>query len=460
MERHEIIQSYIEIFGNTMHEVESLEEFYHRSLLTYKDYYNKSIDEYKVGLTICNLFDSVLDKDNIEEKNKRIDEILNEKINENLILQDICTIEKYTENKNVLRYSMLDRYFSNIYYSPIAAKLKLQSAGKYKKILVESVISHIIVVFENFLGNILRILIKKEPLKYLANQQIMISEVIQKGEESISEKIEQTVDSYLRCSIDQLSEIEKKEKIEIDRYEKISTSFSEVYYRRNAYIHTDGKVNKDYLNKVDNIYKKNIQIGNELVCDKDYLDNSICLLSKIIFSIVFELLKNTNVNAIEMSYITNYYFVRLLNEHYPICKFVYQSLSQYKPIEFADKMNFRINYLNACKQLGETEFVNKKLKELDISAMEDKYKIAKYCLANETEKIYSLLKSTYPHSFNALEIREWPIFINFRETKEYQQFRNEHLEDFLVNEMEADDNTKQPKDESSINLEDLIEKPE
>lgn len=355
---------------------------------------------------------------------------------------------------------MLDRYFSNIYYSPIAAKLKLQSAGKYKKILVESVISHIIVVFENFLGNILRILIKKEPLKYLANQQIMISEVIQKGEESISEKIEQTVDSYLRCSIDQLSEIEKKEKIEIDRYEKISTSFSEVYYRRNAYIHTDGKVNKDYLNKVDNIYKKNIQIGNELVCDKDYLDNSICLLSKIIFSIVFELLKNTNVNAIEMSYITNYYFVRLLNEHYPICKFVYQSLSQYKPIEFADKMNFRINYLNACKQLGETEFVNKKLKELDISAMEDKYKIAKYCLANETEKIYSLLKSTYPHSFNALEIREWPIFINFRETKEYQQFRNEHLEDFLVNEMEADDNTKQPKDESSINLEDLIEKPE
>ena len=65
-------------------------------------------------------------------------------------------------------------------------------------------------------------------------------------------------------------------------------------------------------------------------------------------------------------------------------------------------MNFKINHLNACKQLGEIEFINRELKKLDVSAMHERYIIAKYCLANETEKIYDLLNRTYPNSFDAL----------------------------------------------------------
>lgn len=434
-----------------MHEVESLEVFFHRSLNSFNDYYSNVLNDFQVGLTICNLFDSVLEKESVEEKNKRIAEILEEKINEELKLKDICTIVNFTDNNNVLRYSMIDKYFSNITYSPTAAKLKLDRAGMYNKILVESVISHIIVIFENFIGDVVRILIKKDPLKYLGNQQIMVSDVIQKGDVAITEKIEQTVDSCLRCSIDLLSEISKKETIDIDRHEKITVPFTEVYYRRNAYIHTDGHANKDYLLKVDKKYTKNIQIGDELLCDRDYLDDSICILMKIIFSIIFELLRKEKAQAKELKYITDYYFIRLLNQNYNLTKYIYKVLSQYNELEFSDKMNYKINYLNSCKQLGETDFVKGELKKLDVSAMQDKYKIAKLCLANATKEIYSSLVNTYPNSFNALEIRDWPIFINFRESDEYKQFRNEHLDDFLVGEIIADETVIQPKNESSIN---------
>ena len=51
-----------------------------------------------------------------------------------------------------------------------------------------------------------------------------------------------------------------------------------------------------------------------------------------------------------------------------------------------------------------------------------------------------MLRKTYPKSFTALEIKEWPIFINFRDSKEYTVFCSEHTEDFSSEEIFTDDN--------------------
>ena len=60
-----------------------------------------------------------------------------------------------------------------------------------------------------------------------------------------------------------------------------------------------------------------------------------------------------------------------------------------------------------------------------------------------------LLLATYPESFKAEEIREWPIFKIFRETDYYKKFLEIHKDDFKTFSFE-DDN---PKDSNQENTE-------
>lgn len=93
---------------------------------------------------------------------------------------------------------------------------------------------------------------------------------------------------------------------------------------------------------------------------------------------------------------------------------------------------YRMNYINAAKQLNEKDLVKRELEKLDISIATDNFKIGKYCLDDNHEQVYKMLQETYPKSFDAVAIREWPIFINFRETEFYNMFVSEHKEDFEI----------------------------
>ena len=70
------------------------------------------------------------------------------------------------------------------------------------------------------------------------------------------------------------------------------------------------------------------------------------------------------------------------------------------------------------------------LSKFDVSIATDEYKIAEECLLGNDENVYKLLTATYPNSFDAAIIREWPIFIKFRESEYYSRFVEEHSEDF------------------------------
>ena len=41
-----------------------------------------------------------------------------------------------------------------------------------------------------------------------------------------------------------------------------------------------------------------------------------------------------------------------------------------------------------------------------------------------------------------VSIRDWPIFIDFRKTKEYERFLQEHTEDFKVQELEVENQNR------------------
>lgn len=90
---------------------------------------------------------------------------------------------------------------------------------------------------------------------------------------------------------------------------------------------------------------------------------------------------------------------------------------------------FRINYINAMKQQGKDALVKKEIQALDVSIATEDYKIAKLCLEGRDAEVYEALNKDYPKPYPAEIVRDWPLFINFRETEFYTRFAQEHAED-------------------------------
>ena len=431
----EIINS----FQSAMRDVESLNEFFYRSNKTLVDYQLYNEKSCLQGKKIADLFDQIVEYDGYKERNKKIEEIKSIELEPGIKVSDVCNIVPCSKENDTLRYSIKKEYRNKLCYSPTEAKKKYDHINKYEYILKESILSHIIVSFENYLSQIYRLLLETTPLLYFENQTILLADVFKENFlEAITDKFESEIDNKMRNSLDALSLICAKENIDINRYEKIVESFTEIYYRRNAYVHTQGKANKDYMKKVSSSFLKNISDNDFLVCDDIYIENSIITLCKLLFSIAYELLVKFNATVENIEAISMIFFEKLKQKQYILCKYAYYSLSQNKSVPFLNRTMYRMNYINAAKQLDEKDLVKKELEKLDISIATDNFKIGKHCLEDNYEQVYKMLKETYPNTFDAIAIREWPIFINFRETELYEKFASEHADDFEMQCLELE----------------------
>lgn len=432
-------------FNNAIQEIESLNDYYQRSNKTLISYRLEIDKKRSIGKKVADILDGLFNIVGAEERNKKIEDIKNIILENDIKFCDVFEILPFEkENQTFISFSVNQEFIEYDKYDPKKAKEKYEHINRYSYIFYESILSHIIVSFETFLASIYRILLLSNPQKYFENQTIPLAVLFsQDVSETINEKIESEVNSKMYDSLSAIKYIAEKEKIPLDGYKTLSESFKELYYRRNAFIHTKGKVNKDYLSKVDKNLTKNLKIDDDLVCDSIYLENAICMLNQIVFSITFEILKIQKATDNAITVVSNYYFEKLCEGEYKLCKYVFLCLSNYSQLPFIDRLVYRINFIIAAKQLKEIGLVKHELDELDVTAAESRFKIAKECLRENYENAYKMLNETYPQSFRAIDIKEWPIFIDFRETEYYKLFVDAHKSDFAIqiiddNESEID----------------------
>jgi len=418
---------FLDLYIYTNSELDTLREYYK---CTYNNLAKNRLDvenKYKVGILIESYFDRIISDDN--EINQEIyDKLKNDSVCDNIKFCDVITNITLDENKKVF-FRVSDKFKSNEEFNPNIASKKCSEAKEYESILFRSVISDIIITFESLLSKIYKTLILNNPFPYLKDEKIPLANFFLKDAASkISEKITFFVENKMYNSLEVLAEIFETEKIDIDK--DILKSFKEIYFRRNIVIHNDAKVNKKYLDSIDPQFRKNLKIGQKIITDQYYIENALNCIYILFFYLLFGLLKKYDNKDIYLEKLTDIIFKKLQEKEYAITKLIYKKLSTDKLFTFAEKMTFRINYLNSIKQLGETEVLNNELKTLDLSIATDNFKIAQLCLEDNNSEIYNQLITTYPTSFTADEIKEWPLFINFRESQEYIKFCSEHSDDF------------------------------
>lgn len=408
-------------------ELEALRTYYIQtrdSIIKSEIEYNK---KYKISHEIAELFDQLYEKAP-EEREAYLEEISNTVLSNNLPLNSFVTIS-LSEDREKIQYTIIHGQ-TKTDYDPRKARTKKKYLNNQKHIFTRSILSNIIVSFEQYLSHYYETLMLTQPKAYLEDKKIRAVDIIELDFGDILQGlIRKEVESNMFDSLKLLDKVKEKSGIEIDRYLKIREEFEEVYYRRNAYIHTNCCVNAMYLEKVAERYKKGKSIDDELICDDIYLDNAIVVGYKIVSALHYELLKCIGADQDEYdNSLAALGFSAMQEENYSLSEYIYGILRRHKEMEYRNKAIYEVNYLNSLKLQGKS--IDDLLAKFDVSIATDDFKIAKECLLGNNEKVYKMLTASYPNSFDAITIREWPIFIKFRESEYYTKFVEEHSEDF------------------------------
>lgn len=440
VKKHTFKESVLKLYNLANSQLELLKEYYELSVEKIKEQQSLIEKEYRVGQKIGRLIDKIVDKRTFKINNKNLTECNKMILFEDVKFCDIVTnITSDKENKKIY-FSINEKYKNNDKINPNIASKKIFDISQYEQILSRSILSDLIATFESILSKLFEILIYENPSKYLENETIPLTNLLVEGlAKEIGNRIDALVEKKTFDSLKLLKNIKTNEEFEIDS--AILFVFEEVYYRRNIAIHNDFIVNKKYLNNVDAKLKKGIKDGDKLVCDRNYFEKAFNVVIKLFFYIFYGILQKYSDNINYVHEIGSFAFKKLQEKNYEVAETIYKTISTNKKLEFIDKMMYKINYLNAIKQLGEITKLNKELATLDVSIATDNFKIAKLCLENNHSETYKQLTKTYPKSFSAIAIKEWPLFINFRESDEYRLFCKEHANDFL-NEEFIDDSQK------------------
>lgn len=411
--------------------VKAFEEFFINSIKGYLEKNEKFKKEYEIGFEIDNKLSSHV-SDNVEIEQEKI---------ENLQLSNKRKIKDYLDisisDKEGIRYSIVDKEIQNKeYVDPMIARFHKIKYSEYDKCMKNAALNSLIVLFEDFLSDIYRLLVMNSPEKYFESKQINLLAVIKAKDinDVINSQIDIEVENKMFDATKTLKAVCSIEGIEINKNDSLILDYEELNARRNVFIHNRGIVNDKYLAVINN--KQSIKKGDFLNTKLGYFINAINLIYKIELSLVFELcVKYADVKDAfnwddEFSSIV--FDDLLCCEKYDVCKHIYKTMSQCKNFDFENRTMYRINYINSCKQLNESEEVEKELSNLDLSIAKKEFEIAKLCLQDKNKEVYDKIKEDYPKPYDAETIRDWPIFIDFRKSKYYLKLQEEYKSDFGI----------------------------
>lgn len=413
-------------FDNATVDLEALYSYFIETRDMINSKKTKFLKERNIPCTLCAFLDEVYSFNSKEECENQIHKIYEKEI-DGIKVNDIIDIS-WIDDENLIKYSLKEGFQSEE-YDPSSARRKLKAITNQENIFARSILSNVIIVFEQYFSSQYETLVVSQPHKYFEDKKIPVSQLLKEElPQILINVINQEVEANMFDSLKTLDRIKEKSQVDADRYIPIRCEFEEIYYRRNAYVHTEGKVNKTYLEKVDKKYTKDLSEGQRLICDDVYLENAIFTAYKIIASLHFELLKCIGAEQDQFDSLGDFGFEALQKERYGVAEYIYGILRREYSFEFRCKAVYEVNYINALKLQGKD--VSELIKKFDVSIATSEFRIAKECLLDNHENVYNQLCETYPESFNADMIKEWPLFIRFRQSEYYKKFMSEHADEF------------------------------
>lgn len=359
-------------------------------------------------------------------------------------IESYIEIDSIAEDKTFVKFHYIDLEKlknRNIELNPEKAKREFLKCFDMPVLLEQSIIIMLVIRFEEIISHLFDYLINKYQNAYLPEKRIKYSVIMETGIENITKLfVKQEVESIMRENIScWLKLIADKHTIDFNILDDYLDEYYELYYRRNIIVHNNGIVNDDYIKGVKEGFRRGLKLGDKAVLTAEYLENAISLSSIIIYGIFISLLKIMDNGKDFIGVLFTLGFEHMLDSEWEIGKFIFRYLSRYKDQTSIEKTQSLINYWICIKNRDGLDNIYRDVENADFTAMQNEFKIAKLMVLDNFDEANELIERSFP-IFNASSFETWPLFIQYRQSPQYDILRESHKDFFKLKQVDSSDN--------------------
>lgn len=241
--------------------------------------------------------------------------------------------------------------------------------------------------------------------------------------------IDSKIEGLLRSSFSEWIETLKTElKLSLGYLDDFDDELIEIYQRRNLLVHNGGIVNSIYLSKVSQSLIENVETGNKLTVDENYLDNAIGKIHVLFSLIACELWKKQLPEDDERSdYLMSLNYQYLKRKNWNIAKLPNLFLSGDAKQPTIPKTYAKLNCWLCEKRSNDNKELRKELEKVDFSDKTIIIQLALASLKDDEDSFFMLLpKAVNSDELDPESLFDFPIFEEMRSNKKFEDFQIEN----------------------------------
>jgi len=240
--------------------------------------------------------------------------------------------------------------------------------------------------------------------------------------------IDSRVEQLMRGSFeDWLTFLRDKTHITLEYLEEDREVVSEVFKRRNLFVHNGGIVNGTYIGAVSTRFTSGLKPGDRLRLDLDYLISAVDLLGLHFVLIAAELWRKWDKSAEErpgtLAAIT---YEHMKAERWVLAEKLSQFAMNDAKTSESSRLMGQINYWLSLKMQGRYQEIRAAVADSDFSAKAMRFQLARHAITEDYDRFFSMLPDALQRGeVTVHDLREWPLLKGVREQARFKPFVGE-----------------------------------
>lgn len=310
----------------------------------------------------------------------------------------------------------------------VGAILKTNNSVQH---LHRSSLISLVSLVESFLSQLLHVFFQKHPSALNAKDKQFTFEELSNFsnlEDARAYLVSWKIENLLRGSYeDWIDYFKTNMKLELAVTTKHHEHLVENFQRRNLFVHNDGVVNKIYLSKIPKSLSKPEMLNKKLGVSKPYLFSAIDRFESSFLQLAFELWTKCEKNSEKRpGIIVRSTYDALQNKRWRVVTELAEVVEKDKAASEVDILMAKVNSWIARKNFDDKDKVLEEVRNFDVTAKDDLFKLAKYCLLGETASALALAKRLEKaKQIQTSSLNEWPLFEDLRSTTEMKTWLNQ-----------------------------------
>lgn len=214
-------------------------------------------------------------------------------------------------------------------------------------------------------------------------------------------------------------------------FNNIKNEISELYLRRNLYVHADGAVNYHYLRAAPTEYTDKLKVGDRLKIDKEYILKKLNIVEKLgTMAFYAYSLKKFKGDTDEMFYIFNDLFLKFIkHSNNDIYSAIFDKFYRNKKLKNSLRITAKTNYFLCYKLTGDYNVIEREILSFDASGYSDEFIRAKNIIIGNKNSAQETIDffDTIPDDEFLYNI-QWPLYSVL---KDYKEYVDQRLDDIL-----------------------------